>query len=88
MRDNFLDLAKKARNNLLCQNLHKSWPRDRFFINEILPPPIKKILYESKIYAKDKGFKFVWVSNGKVLLRKQEGSKIYRIDHLKKLTLI
>lgn len=50
------------------------------YFNEHLTPELKKIFYLSRNFKKVNNFKFCWVRDGKIYLRKHETSKIYRIQ--------
>lgn len=53
---------------------------EKIFINEHLPPATKHLLWQAKQVAKTKSFKFTWVKNGNVLMKKSEGLKTVRIQ--------
>lgn len=58
------------------------------FINENLTSDKKRLYKEARQFAKEKRYKFVWVRNGNIFLRKDETSKIQLVDcplFLKKL---
>lgn len=48
---------------------------NRVFINENLNPFYKELLWRAKGVAKDLGYKFVWLSRGKILVKKSEETK-------------
>lgn len=54
---------------------------DKIFINENLTSYVKKLLWMAKNAAREKAYKFVWVKNGKVFARKQEGAGVIRIEN-------
>lgn len=61
---------------------------DSIYINENLTAHCKTLLWLAKKQAKEKSYKFAWVRNGKVFVRKQEGAPFIRItkmDHLKNI---
>ncbi|KAH9371922.1 hypothetical protein HPB48_017587 [Haemaphysalis longicornis] len=53
---------------------------EKIFINEHLAPETKHLLWQAKQVAKTKSFKFTWVRNGNVLMKKSEGLKTVRIQ--------
>lgn len=55
----------------------------KIFIGESLNSYYKKLLYNTKGAAKEKGFKFAWVVDGKILVRKNEGAKAIRISSMR-----
>ena len=76
-RDRFLLAAKIARKELGSgQGFKLDGVTNRFYVNEHLPPHTKTLLKQAKEKAKNKNFKFVWVQNGNVLVRKAENTKI------------
>jgi Baculovirus FP protein len=84
-RDSFLEKRKL----LLKSSDVTGGQRDlRIYINENLSPYYRELLWRAKQKAKDKGFKFVWVKNGRILTRRNELSKrVFRIDSIKDLDL-
>lgn len=54
------------------------------FVNENLSPFFRELLWRSKQRAKECGHRFVWFSNGKVLVKKEEQSRqVIRIQSFK-----
>lgn len=51
----------------------------QIFINEELTQPTRKLLNDAKKQLKNKIFKFIWISNGKVLAKKDESAKTHYI---------
>lgn len=45
------------------------------FVSEHLPYAMKQVHAATRIFAKENGFKFVWVRNGRVYIRKNEHSQ-------------
>lgn len=52
----------------------------RLYINENLTRANKELFRLARLKGKEKGFKFVWTRNGRVLARKEEGRPIVHID--------
>lgn len=52
------------------------------FINESLSPYYKKVLYEASKVKKEKNYQFLWVKEGKILLKKNVTSNIQKIKCL------
>lgn len=50
------------------------------YFNEHLTPELKKVFYLARNFKKVNNFKFCWVRDGKIYVRKNETSKIYRIQ--------
>lgn len=75
-RDKFLQSAKKHRLNARALGFDTSEP---VFVNEHLCPE-NKILLGKAIQAKrEKNWKFAWVAEGKILLRKTEKSRAVHV---------
>lgn len=54
----------------------------RLYINEHLTTKNKILFREARVAAKEKQYKFVWIQNGNILVRKDDKSKILHIvDH-------
>lgn len=60
----------------------------RFFVNEHLTPENKQLLNATKLRAKDKSYKFVWVRNCNIFLRKNEESPVIVVGSIKDLQKI
>lgn len=45
------------------------------YIAEQLPASTKKLFYQTREFAKNKGYQFCWITNGNIFLRKIEGDK-------------
>lgn len=83
------DLLSKARKKkLTCTDLELSSDRP-LYINEHLTQRNKELLSAANLKKKEVDWKFVWTSNGRILARKDETSKVLRIaslDDLSKMT--
>lgn len=53
---------------------------ERIFINENLSRQMKKLRWCTKQAAKEKGYQFVWVQNGRILVRQKAGTPIIRVE--------
>jgi hypothetical protein len=52
----------------------------RIYINENLSPFFRELLWKSKIRAKEAGYKFIWYSFGKILVRKDASdNKVFKV---------
>jgi len=51
----------------------------RVLIIEQMPYVLKELRWKAKCRASEKGWKYVWYAEGKVLARKIENSKVIRI---------
>lgn len=51
-------------------------PTEVIYVNESLSPARRKILNAARALKREKGFTFVWVKNGRIFLRKNEGDPV------------
>lgn len=58
------------------------------FINEALSPYYKKLLFEATRVKRDKKYAFLWVKDGKILLKKTADSSTLRLTCLDDLSKI
>ncbi|KAG7308769.1 hypothetical protein JYU34_006002 [Plutella xylostella] len=92
-RDNFLAAAIKYNkanpDKKLSSTLLGIGGKDAaVFVAEHLTPSNKSLHAEARITARNKGYKFVWVRNGKILVRKNEGSPAIVISKPETLKLL
>lgn len=58
----------------------KALRNERIFINENLTTALKQLFWQCRQVGKQKNYKFVWMSNGKIFARKIEGATGIRIN--------
>lgn len=58
------------------------------YINEILSDECRKVLNAARLVKKEKGFKYLWVRNGKVLLRKEENGNVITLSSLEQVAAL
>ncbi|KAF6216486.1 hypothetical protein GE061_000828 [Apolygus lucorum] len=83
----FVASAKKM-SELKANSLIVSWPDHRIYVNENLTQFRRELLRKTKLKAKEKNIKFVWVRNFNIYTRKQENEKVVQVrseDDLLKL---
>jgi PHD-finger len=72
LRDSFLKAGKRFnRNKSKFSYKAKNY---KIHINEQLTPQQKLLLYDTKALSKEKGYKFAWICNGKIHLKKDENT--------------
>lgn len=54
--------------------------KERIFINENLTKLLRQLLWKTKSCAKEKGYKFVWITNGKILVREKEKAAAIHVE--------
>lgn len=89
-RDGFLAATKAKRTalNNASPGFKENGVSDKLYINDHLTNSNKMLLKEVRETAKTKHYKFVWVQNANILVRKTDSSKILHIaskDDIKKL---
>lgn len=80
IRDNFLASAikynrSKPNNKLNNGHIGMSNIKDPIFVVEHLSPANKALHAAARLKAKEMGYKYVWVRNGRIFLRKTEGAE-------------
>lgn len=81
-RNEILDKIKKQK---VFSKLGSGSNSGPVFINESLSPYYKKLLFEVSRLKREKNFAFVWVRDGKILLKKTQESNIQRISCMEDL---
>ncbi|XP_050684050.1 uncharacterized protein LOC126978964 [Leptidea sinapis] len=74
-KDNPQNKLNSAHVGLLSNNITP------IFVNEHLSPTNKSLHAAARIKAKEKGYKFTWILNGKIFIRKNEGSQYILIKN-------
>lgn len=64
---------------LTTEHLHISGPVTPIFISENLSSKMKRLFYLARESAKEKDYKFCWVSHGKIFARRRENGPLVRI---------
>jgi len=75
-----LVLSTKTK-NLTTKQLNADWQDKRVFINGSLTAYNSKLLFKTRAFARDKGFRYVWFCDYKLYLKKAEYSRVYLIRH-------
>ncbi|XP_046674812.1 uncharacterized protein LOC124363600 [Homalodisca vitripennis] len=71
------ELLKKRRVKSNFSTRHMNWTMDQpVYLNESLSPTRRRLFAEARKAKKDKGYRFLWVRNGKILMRKEEKSPV------------
>ncbi|XP_022163152.1 uncharacterized protein LOC111028725 [Myzus persicae] len=77
MRKNLIRNVKSMK--LTTDKIYNKWPVEKVFVNERLTKSKRALFAQTRSAAKDKQYKFVWLSNADILVRKDEKSKITKI---------
>jgi len=77
MRKNLIRNGKSLK--LTADKIINSWPKEKIYINERITKSKRALFAQTRSAAKEKLYKFVWLSNADILVRKNEDSKIIKI---------
>lgn len=67
-------VLKKSRNRRIQTTAFTpNVPPSVVFVNEHLTPFYKKLLFEAKKLKTERGFKYIWIANSKILVKKDDG---------------
>ncbi|KAL4720400.1 hypothetical protein ACJJTC_008224 [Scirpophaga incertulas] len=83
----FAEALRKSK-GISTRDLGLSGPAQRFFVNEHLTPENKQLLSAAKSRAKEKAYKYIWVRNCNIFLRKNEVSPVVTIGSKRDLQKI
>lgn len=82
VKQNLLAATKANRHLMNASKLElPSMPEQKIYVSDHLTPKNKALLYKSKIFCRENNFKFVWVNDCKILVRKNETSRIVHIQN-------
>lgn len=84
VKEDFVAAARLCK-NLSTHDLGIDGPSIRIFINDHLNADSKKLLNRTRLLAKEKDIRYVWVKHGKIHVRKQDGSPVFIINKEKDL---
>lgn len=79
---------KNAKEKLSSQHLGLGGPKVPVFVAEHLTPANKSLHAATRKKTKEQGYKFVWVRNGRIFVRKDEVSQAILIRSINSLNLI
>lgn len=85
-RDKCLRLAKEKR--LLSSDISSRFPGSPLYINEHLAPAMKKLFFNCRVFKREKDFKYCWVKEGKIYLRKTDNARVFRVTSIRDLVNI
>lgn len=76
-KERFLSMRRKR--SIFSNEIGLTEVRSQIFVNEFLTRKTKNLLWKTKQIKSEKKFKFLWIKNGTILLRKNENSETIRI---------
>lgn len=83
--------SRQTRDKWLGQKNKLKSPLERgspVFLCENLTALNKKLLWQCRSVAKDKGYQYVWVRNGRIFVRREDGTKAVQIKHINDLATL
>lgn len=83
-----LDAKLKFRKIMYSDIVENSTSTKQIFINPIMSKASYQLLKKTKIWAKNVNWKFVWFSDGRILIRRAEGEKIIEIERNEQLDIL
>lgn len=87
LKDSILSGLRKCR-GINTSHIGLNGPPRNFFVNEHLTPMNKELFRKTKIRASEKAYKFVWIRNCNIFLRKNEEAPAININSEKDLRKI
>lgn len=68
---------RRVKRNLTTHDLGlTSRPAQSVYVNESLAPGRRRLLHAASQIRKEKGYKFLWIRGGKILMRRNEGDRV------------
>lgn len=62
------------------RSLHESGDLPRLFLNDNLTRTNKALFWQTRTRGKEKRYRFIWVKNGKIFAKKDEGHPLIRVN--------
>ncbi|XP_046666447.1 uncharacterized protein LOC124358200 [Homalodisca vitripennis] len=79
-REALLQKRRERKKDFSTRHLSLDRPSDvPVYLNESLSPMRRKLLAKARMLKRDRGYKYIWLRNGNILLRKEEGSAVIQI---------
>lgn len=86
IRNKVLGKIKQEKNYLKVKDVMRNTNDESFvFVNELLTPYYRKLFYQANLIKKEKKYSFLWVKDGKILLKKTVGAKTFRLTNMEDL---
>lgn len=82
VKQNFVAAARVKRGSVTTSKLgYTSAPDTPIYVTDHLTPMKKDLLFKTKKFCRDNDFKYVWVNDSKILIRKADNSRIIVIHN-------
>lgn len=72
-------LLDKKKERVYSNEVSKGRKDNVIYINEQMTPQTKQIFWETKNMCKERNYNYVWFREGKIFVRKAQGTKAIRI---------
>ncbi|KAK9753024.1 Baculovirus FP protein [Popillia japonica] len=82
------EIKNKKRTNITNRDIMRNGTDNKIFIYEHLSSFYKKLFWDAKQRARNADWKYVWIQNGHIFARKNDGSKIFQVRQAKDLDRI
>lgn len=83
IRDNIMKKMKQGKIYLKVKDVvPNSNEETNVYANEYLTGYYRKLFYEANMLKKQKNFSYLWVKEGKILLKKKEGDSVVRLTNM------
>ena len=76
---NHIVAARRRKLSLYANEISDLLPKVPIFVNEYDQPRTLQLLRETREFAKQRQYRYVWVMNGNVCMRKGDGAPIIEI---------
>lgn len=73
---------EKKKTGIECRNIISHGSQNMIYINENLSPFNKELYWNARVRGKELNYKYVWVKNGSILMRKDDDATALRIGSL------
>lgn len=67
---------------------HDNWGNVPIYVNNFLTLYNRNLLFKTKAFARETGFKYVWFKNSKLFIKKSENNKAVLIENESSLSLL
>ncbi|XP_036138458.1 uncharacterized protein LOC118644318 [Monomorium pharaonis] len=71
---------KRVRRVLVQSEVCENDSGENIYVNELLPKNIYELLKQTKHTAKTRSYRYVWISGGRVNVRRSDGEPVIRVD--------
>lgn len=78
-RDDFLRAYKGDKKKIKTSDIGFDGIEETIYINESLSPYYRRLFKSTRQFCRDNNYKYCWVQDGRLLVRKTDSSRIFRI---------